>query len=118
MSESSETETVGYKRPPIKTQFKPGNSGNPRGRPPKSKVNMGQSLSEALDAKILVTSFQKPMTGQKALVQSLVDRVLQGEAQAIPALMRLFNRTGQFKVAPRPEQETGVVVVRPTDWFT
>src|SRR5882762_2872299 len=76
MSESSETETVGYKRPPIKTQFKPGNSGNPRGRPPKSKVNMGQSLSEALDAKILVTSFQKPMTGQKALVQSLVDRVL------------------------------------------
>jgi hypothetical protein len=59
MSKSSETETVGYKRPPIKTQFKPGNSGNPRGRPRKSKVNMGQSLSEALDAKILVTSFQK-----------------------------------------------------------
>ena len=25
---------VGYKRPPVSKQFKPGRSGNPRGRPP------------------------------------------------------------------------------------
>lgn len=28
---------VGYGKPPAATQFKPGRSGNPRGRPPKSK---------------------------------------------------------------------------------
>ena len=58
MSEPSETETVGYKRPPSKTQFKPGQSGNPRGRP-KRKVDMSESLNRALDEKIVVTELGK-----------------------------------------------------------
>jgi hypothetical protein len=34
---------VGYKRPPVHSQFKPGQSGNPKGRPKK----VGPSISEA-----------------------------------------------------------------------
>ena len=30
---------VGYKRPPVSKQFKPGRSGNPRGRPPKTRAH-------------------------------------------------------------------------------
>jgi hypothetical protein len=43
VSEPSETDTVGYKRPPSKTRFKPGQSGNPRGRP-KRQVDMSSAL--------------------------------------------------------------------------
>lgn len=39
MATESETqdEVVGYGRPPLATQFQKGQSGNPRGRPPKAK---------------------------------------------------------------------------------
>ena len=80
MSEPSETEAVGYKRPPSKTQFKPGQSGNPRGRP-KRKVNMSESLNRALDQKIVVTELGKTLTGMEAFVHSTLNRVLQGDAR-------------------------------------
>lgn len=115
MSEPSETEAVGYKRPPSKTQFKPGKSGNPRGRP-KRKVNMSDSLNRALDDKIVVAGLGKTKIGLEAFVQSLVDRVLQGDTKAIPALIRLFNKTEQFKPQPRPAQMSGVVVMPPEYW--
>ena len=112
MSEPSEAEPVGYKRPPSKTQFKPGKSGNPRGRP-KRKVNMSNSFNRALDEKIVVTETGKALTKLEAFVQSIVNRVLQGDVKAIPALVRLLNQTEQFKPIPIPGQMTGVVVIRP-----
>ena len=115
MSESSESETVGYKQPPRETQFKPGKSGNPRGRP-KRKVNMSESLNRVLDDKIVVTGLGKGKTGLEAFVQSIVDRVLQGDSKGIPALIRLFNKTTLFKPTPRPGQMTGVVVMPPEYW--
>ena len=57
-SEHSETASVGYKRPPRKTQFKPGKSGNPRGRP-KRKVDMSSALNQAFNDKIVVAGTWK-----------------------------------------------------------
>lgn len=112
MSEPSETETVGYKRPPGKTRFKPGQSGNPRGRP-KRKVDMSSALNQAFNDKIIVTGLGKTLTGMEAFVQSIVDRVLQGESKAIPELVRLFTKTKLFKPVPDPTRLTGVVVYPP-----
>jgi hypothetical protein len=112
MSEPSETETVGYKRPPSKTQFKPGNSANPRGRP-KRKVDKSSALNQAFNDKIVVTGLGKTLTGMEAYVQSIVDRVLQGESKAIPELVRLFTKTKLFKPVPDTTRLTGVVVVPP-----
>jgi len=71
MSEPSKiAETVGYKRPPSHTRFKPGKSGNPRGRP-RRKVNMSESLNQALDDKNRFDWFGKTLTGMEAFVQSL-----------------------------------------------
>ena len=112
MSEPSETGKVGYKRPPSKTQFKPGRSGNPRGRP-KRKVNMSESFNRKLDQKIVLPETGKVLTKLEAFVHSTLNRVLQGDAKAIPALVRLLNQTEQFKPIPIPGQMTGVVVIRP-----
>jgi uncharacterized protein DUF5681 len=101
MSESSETEKVGYKRPPTKSQFKRGRSGNPRGRP-KRKVDMTDSLHRALDEKIVIKETGKTLTKLESFVQSVVNRVLQGEAKAIPVLARLLNQAEQFKPKARP----------------
>jgi hypothetical protein len=109
MSEPSETEKVGYKQPPRHSQFKPGVSGNPRGRP-KRKLDIGLALNEALNDKV-ATEPGKTMTGLEAFVQSIVDRVLRGESKAVPELMRLFNKVELFKHVPDPTRLTGVVVM-------
>jgi hypothetical protein len=45
---------VGYKRPPKKTQFKPGQSGNLNGRP-KRKLTLLEIIEKALDKRVNVT---------------------------------------------------------------
>jgi Family of unknown function (DUF5681) len=109
MSEPSEAKPVGYKRPPSNSQFKPGKSGNPRGRP-KRKIDMSSALNKAFNDKVLVTGLGKSLTGMEAFVQSIVDRVLRGESKAIPELMRLFTKAKIFMPVPDPTRLTGVVV--------
>ena len=44
---------VGYGKPPRHSRFEPGQSGNPRGRPPGSK-NLSSLLKKALDEPVIV----------------------------------------------------------------
>lgn len=44
---------VGYKKPPRHTRFKPGQSGNPNGRPRK-KVTLAESIQKELNTRITV----------------------------------------------------------------
>jgi hypothetical protein len=113
MSEHSEAETVGYKRPPRKTQFEPGKSGNLRGRPKRNKLDIGMALNKALNDKVVVTGLGKTLTGFEAVIQSIVHRVLQGESKAIPELLRLFTKAKLFKPVADPTRLTGVVVAPP-----
>ena len=112
MSEFSETACS--KKPRRETQFKPGQSGNPLGRP-KCKPDMSVALNKALNGKILVTNLGKTRTGLEALLQPIFDRVLQGDSRGIPALMRLLDKAKVFKPVPNPMRLTGVVVM-PDDY--
>jgi Family of unknown function (DUF5681) len=107
MSESSETPCP--EKPPRSTQFKPGQSGNPLGRP-RRKLDMSVTLNKALNDKIRVSNLGTTRTGMEAFVQSIVDRVLQGDSKGIPQLMSLFNKAKVFKPVPNPTRLTGVVV--------
>jgi Family of unknown function (DUF5681) len=99
MSESSETPCP--EKPPRSTQFKPGQSGNPLGRP-RRKLDMSVALNKALNDKIRVSNLGTTRTGMEAVVQSIVDRVLQGDSKGIPELMRLFNKAKVFNPSPTP----------------
>ena len=92
------------------TQFKPGHSGNPYGRP-KRNVDISVALNNALNDKIVVTNVGKTKAGLEALVQTIVDRVLQGDSKGITALMDLFKKAKLFKAVPDPTRLTGVVVM-------
>jgi hypothetical protein len=110
MSEFSETPCP--EKPRRSTQFKPGQSGNPLGRP-KRKLDMSVALNKALNEKIRVSHLGTTRTGLEAVVQSIVDRVLKGDSKGIPERMRLFNKVKLFKPIPNPTRLTGVVVSRP-----
>ena len=112
MSEPSETETVGYGKPPLHSQYKRGTSGNLLGRP-KRKLDMSVALNSALNDKIVVSKLGAKKTGLEASVQSTVDRVLQGDPKGIRALMQMFEKAKIFKPVADPTRLIGVVVEPP-----
>ena len=111
MSEPSETDAVGSKKQPRKGQFKPGVSGNPGGRPAQPKLDMGKSLNKELND-IVVTGLGKKLTGFEGFVQSVVDRLLQGDSKAIPEFMRLGTEAKLFKIVADPTRLSGVYVCK------
>jgi len=84
---------VGFKRPPKEHQFKPGVSGNPRGRP-KGSRSLSSLVDEALSETILVKVRGRSvrMTNRAVMVKQLVDRALKGDHKAILVLSKIDPR--------------------------
>lgn len=85
---------VGYGKPPKHTQFKKGQSGNPKGKP-KGHKNFKTDLKEALGAKIPITidGKKKSITKQRAIIESTIHRSLQGNDKARANLFSLIIRS-------------------------
>ena len=91
---------VGYGKPPKDTQFKPGQSGNPKGRP-KGIQNLSTDLEQELGEKILVTEAGKsqPVTKQRAMIKSLFAKALKGDVRASNVLINLILGLEASRVA-------------------
>ncbi len=85
---------VGYRRPPISNRFKPGRSGNPRGRP-KGKKNVATILEQELHKPIVITSHgrKKTVSVLEAAVRRLLEEALVGDLGALKLLLSLLERT-------------------------
>jgi hypothetical protein len=85
---------VGYKRPPKQTRFKPGQSGNPKGRPKYSR-NLKTEFLEELSELILVREGDRTrkISKQRAFVKALVNGAIKGDMRAATALVSLCTRT-------------------------
>lgn len=97
---------VGYKKPPTTTQFKPGQSGNPKGRP-KGIQNLSTDLEQELGEKILVTEAGKsqPVTKQRAMIKSLFAKALKGDVRASNVLINLILGLEASRVAAGEDPE-------------
>ena len=84
------TDKVGYKHPPQHSQFKKGESGNPKGRP-KGTKNLRTDLAEELTEKIIVTEGgqQLQVSKQRAMVKSMMAKAMKGDTSAAKALFNL-----------------------------
>jgi hypothetical protein len=84
---TSREEKVGYRRPPIHTRFKPGQSGNPRGRPKGSK-SIDQVLRQALQRRV-----PDPRRGTRhtvPMIEIIVEGLVLGAAKRDPRMLRLL----------------------------
>jgi hypothetical protein len=81
---ANEEYEIGYGKPPEKTRFKPGQSGNPRGRPKYSK-NASTLLSEELSERISLREGGKQivLTKKQAMIKQLMNKALQGDMRAL-----------------------------------
>jgi hypothetical protein len=84
---------VGYKKPPRRTRFRKGRSGNPRGRPRQAR-NLLTDLREELQQRITVreAGTERRISRQRALIMRLLDKALKGELPAIIKLLDLVLR--------------------------
>ncbi len=89
---------VGYKKPPKGTQFKPGESGNPKGRP-KGVKNLATDLQEELEQYVVVHEGDQTLkvTKQRAMLKSLFNKAMQGDGRASSALINLIIGLEQSK---------------------
>jgi hypothetical protein len=71
---------VGYRKPPKSGQFKPGQSGNPRGRK-KGRRGLRSILKEVLDQPVQVTQGgkKKSIPAQEALLQAITVSGVKGD---------------------------------------
>jgi hypothetical protein len=85
-------ERVGYGRPPMTTRFRPGQSGNPRGRP-KGARNLGTVIAAALSERVAINENgrRRRITKLEASVKQLVNRAASGEARATQLLLALVQ---------------------------
>jgi hypothetical protein len=89
---------VGFGRPPTKHQYKPGQSGNPRGRKAGSK-NIGTLLQEGLDKRLTIKGSGKTLTAREAIAQQLLVNAVKGDLKSIAYLMGLIEKS-----PPTPRQ--------------
>ena len=96
---------VGYKHPPVKNQFRKGQSGNPRGRR-KGQRNLAAVLAEVLRQTVTVKqggNCQRMSKGE-ALIQMLLTKAHKGDGRAIKATLYLTEKIARIET---PELKLG-----------
>jgi hypothetical protein len=84
---------VGYGKPPKHTQFKPGQSGNPKGGR-KCSQSIRTLMTEALNEPILITEggIQRRITKREALCKSMVTRAINGDSRHLKLVTKFMEQ--------------------------
>jgi hypothetical protein len=84
---------VGYGRPPRTTQFKPGQSGNPKGRR-KGTRSVGAIIQDILQQRVKVTEGEKTrhLPAIEVMFHRLKNDALRGDLKAFKFFLALWDR--------------------------
>ena len=79
---------IGYKNPPKHTQFRPGISGNPSGRP-KGRRNVATVVRRTLEEKVIINEngIRKTVTKLEAAIKQLANKAVSGDLNAMRQLL-------------------------------
>ena len=90
---------MSYKNPPKHTQFKKGQSGNPKGRPPKCKKRpptLADDLRQELEEEVMVNKNGEVarVTKQRALLAAVATAAINGRIGQQRLIVQLFGVLG------------------------
>jgi hypothetical protein len=95
---------VGFGKPPRRTQFAKGKSGNPRGRP-KGALNVATILERTLEEEVIITRSgrRRTVTKLQAAIIQLTDKATGGDLKALQlltSLLRSAEERGSQDIVP------------------
>lgn len=91
---------VGYGRPPRDRRFKPGQSGNPRGRPKKSSSLLELFACELKRRRTIVEDGQRlRVQTDIILIKRIIDLALKGDMRALRMTMALIEQVREIASA-------------------
>jgi len=82
---------TGYCKPPTQNQFKPGCSGNKKGRPKGSKSDINDLLSKELNTKVTLKDGTK-IPKIEALIKQLSNKGINGDLSSMKLVLELLNK--------------------------
>jgi len=91
---------TGWGKPPKHSQFKPGRSGNPRGRP-RGSQNIASRVRRILRERIVVqeNGRRKSMTKAEAIARQAVLKAMQGDLRAVEKVVVLYQSAEEAELA-------------------
>ena len=98
-------EKVGYGKPPRRTRFKPGRSGNPKGRP-KGSNNLRTDVRKSLKMPVTIADAdgRRKVSTQEALILRLREQALKGDSKARDRFIKLAEDHNNDTVESRDEE--------------
>lgn len=102
---------VGYGKPPKEYKFRKGQSGNPKGRPKKTKKTPMEEFGDMISEEVEVRSNGSPhrMSRNELFVRRLFEDVIKGKQRAIKPWLKLAGQAGLLKPPPNPFPTSGVL---------
>lgn len=103
---------IGYGKPPVHTRFKPGQSGNRKGRPRGSK-NVATVVEELWNRKMRVTIDGRPQicTAGQAMLYAQFGKAVKGDTPAFKAIQSMLREAGLIVPAQAQGQAGGVLLI-------
>jgi hypothetical protein len=100
---AKETYQVGFGKPPVRTQFKAGRSGNPQGRP-KGALNVRTVLKRVLEEQVVINENGKRRTITKleASFKQVTNKAANGDLGAIRLLLPLLYSADETSPQKQP----------------
>jgi hypothetical protein len=107
---------IGYGRPPARTRFKPGQSGNPNGRPA-GRPNVKTTMARVINERVAVREGQKSRTVTKleAMLQAHTLKAIKGDTRSASIVIGLVTRMGllgepeEQMLAALPQEDQTIV---------
>ena len=103
---------IGYRRPPKQSQFKPGVSGNPKGRPKRNPTVVSEVIKNTLSAPIQYLEQGRTKTATRAEVglRKLVDNAVRGDLTAAVTLLQYREQAGRYG-------DVGIETIEISNWL-
>src|SRR6202040_1316495 len=98
MTMSGTEEEVGYCKPPRQYQFKPGQSGNRKGRPKKKNENLFSTFKGMMNEEVRVgiDGYVQTMRKNEAMIRQLFAQAMKCHPRAFKKFLWLADKAGEL----------------------